>query len=508
MATLPFDLDEEERLRQEQEGGGVQLAGEAGGGTPGGGDEGGAPAGSPQSRGTSGWTDINAYLDANKEQSLGMADRIGTKLEGEASAVRGDIDTSNQNFRKRVDDNTERLNQDIVDRASADPLAFSRKAEDVATLKKQRDAQYGGPSAFADAEDFGALTEKVSAAASRARGVDTETGREALLASVMTNPTKGMLSLDNLLIGSNPNARERLNTAAKPFAELNTYLDSTGKNAGDYITAAKKTTGDTSTAVKGALEGTRGRLDTELNTKFADTKSRAVSESEAAKAKLADYRSGGVDSLSDKDLAILDLDRDAAKALFSTGNTLKHAGDIPEGAVNNAPDGQINAWWQYGQPKFYDINFDPTQYGTMLSPDAQITKANSASGEDYQRIAALEDLMGNPSGVLNQADAGQAGKANTDLYDFRGGDATSSAKNLLKAKDAQTVSYVMGNNGADVTEEQMAGWSNGHKGFLDNVATGRLKFHSTNPEANARGVAAIKALARLGLYQMPSNAVI
>lgn len=506
MAVLPFDLDEEERQRQEQ-GGNVQLAGEGVGGTPGGGDEGGAPTGaSPQQAGTSGFTDVNAYLDANKDQALGMADRIGTKLEGEASTIRGDIDTSNLNFRKKVDDNTERLDQDLLGRASADPLAFSKNADDVARIKKMRDAQYGGPGGLEDAEDFGALTEKVSAAAARGRGVDSETGREALLSSIMTNPTKGMLSLDNLLIGANPGARERLSNAAKPFAELDAYLDTTGKDAGAYVDAARKATADTRTGVNTGLESTRGRLDTELNTKFADTKTRATTESGAAQEKLKNYLSGGVNSLTPRDLEILGIDQATASELFGTGYKLKHAGDGP--VTGNTPNGQIRAWWQYGTPEFYNTDFDPTLFGTMQSADAQITKANSASGEDYQRIAALEDLMGNPSGVLNQADAGLAGTANTDLYDFRGGEATSGAKNLLKSKDKQMVSYGMGFNGADISEEQMANWANGHKGFFDNVMTGRLPFHSTNPESNARGIASIRALARLGLYQMPPGAIL
>jgi len=216
----------------------------------------------------------------------------------------------------------------------------------------------------------------------------------------------------------------------------------------------------------------------------------------------------GIGGLTDRDLEILGLDRNAAADLFRTGYTLKHAGDIPNGPVNNAPEGQINAWWAYGAPKFYDVNFDPTQFTTMLSPEAQITRANASTPEDYARIAALEGLMGGESGLLSQADIAQAGKANTDLLDFRGGEATTSANNALKQRDRQIIASNMGLFGQDVSDEQIDNYYRGMKPFFDAVMTGRTAYHSSNPEANARGIAAIRALARLGFYKIPDNATV
>lgn len=519
MATLPFDLEEEERRRQEEAAAGTtsengQVAG-APQGSPGGAPAGGdspASGGSPQSQGTSGWTDINAYLNANQEQAVNTAEKVAGRLGEQATTVRGDIDTAGTAFKKRVDESTINEDQDAVSRASADPLAYSKNAEDVAKFKKMRDAQYGGPTSFQDADEYTGLLQKIDEANQKARGVDTESGREALLASIMTNPTKGMTALDNLLIGQNPTARAKLTDAAKPFADLSTYLDTVTGDTGAYATAGRNKTAQTAADIQAALTATKGRLGTELDTKLADTKKQATTKSQAAMDKLKNFLAQG-GNLTQEDLDLMDISPEQQHELLNTAYTLKHAGDFNETA--NTPNGQLNSWWQYGSPEWYNVNFDPSNFATMLSPDAQITKANAASAEDYARIAALEDLMGGESGVLNQNDVGQAGTANTDLLDFRGAEATGNSKEALRQKDRQLAAYMTQDGsgwypgyGGQVTDEQIARSVAGMKGFYDAVMTGRTMYHSSNPEANARGIAGIRALARLGFYKIPENSIL
>lgn len=517
MAVLPFDLTDEERRRQEEEAaaGGQPGAGSVVGapqGSPGGAPAGGdAPAGgSPQSQGTSGWTDINAYLNANQEQAVDTANKVAGRLGEQATDVRGAIDTAKTGFKQKVDESTINEDNDVVSRASADPLAFSSNADDVAKFKKMRDAQYGGPTSFQDADDYTTLLQKIDEANQKAKGVDTEAGREALLAGIMTNPTKGMTSLDNLLIGQNPNARQKLTDAAKPFAELSGYLDTATGEATGYATEGRNKTSDTATATKAALDATRGRLDTDLTNKLAATKTEATTKSQAAMDKLKNYLTQG-GNLTQEDMDIMGITPAQQSELLNTIYTLKHAGDF--NVTPNTPKGQLNEWWKYGSPDFYNVDFDPSNFANMQSPDAQITRANASTPEDYARIAALEDLMGGESGLLNQNDVGQAGTASRDLLDFRGGEAVTNSKEALKQKDRErastmAASYSGGLPGAPGSDEQLSYMANSNKPFWDAVMTGRTQYHSSNPEANARGLALIRAFARLGFYTPPPNSIL
>ncbi|MDD1678308.1 MAG: hypothetical protein LUO93_03885, partial [Methanomicrobiales archaeon] len=323
------------------------------------------------------------------------------------------------------------------------------------------------------------------------------------------NPTKGMTALDNLLIGQNPEARAKLTDAAKPFAELSSYLDTATGEATGYATAGRGKTGATAAATKAALDATRGRLDTDLTNKLAATKTEATTKSQAAMDKLKDYLNKG-GNLTQEDMDIMGITPAQQSELLNTIYTLKHAGDYA--VTPNTPKGQLNEWWKYGSPDFYNVDFDPSNFANMQSPDAQITRANAASAEDYARIAALEDLMGGESGLLNKNDIGQAGTASRDLLDFRGGEAIGNSKEALKQKDLERVIASEGSwsslPGAPGSDERLSYMVNSMKPFYDAVMTGRTMYHSSNPEANARGLALIRAFQRLGFYTPPPNSIL
>lgn len=361
MAVLPFDLDEEERLRQERlaGGGGTQLAGEAGEGTPGGEAGGASPnAGqSPQAAGTSGWTDVNAYLDANQEQAIGTADKIAGRLGEEAGATRGLIDSANTKFRSAVDENAIRPDDEFLNNAATNPAEFAKDEANVSKFQKIRDAQYGGPSQFQDADDYTSILGKIDEANQKSKAIDTEAGREGLLAGVMKNPTKGMTSLDNLLIGANPNARARLAEGAKPFGELQAYLDQTGADAGAYAQKGKEDTDAARMGLQTRFTGEGGVVPT-FQQDFETRLGGETTKQSALNMAIDKFKNR--EALTDEELTMLGVKPEDYKLVQNYTKT------------------------------GYDFN----PYTTVQNEDVIPDRATYGSEEDRARIAALERMLG------------------------------------------------------------------------------------------------------------------
>lgn len=448
MAVLPFDLEEEERLRLEQENGGQSLAG-AGTDQPGGtGGTGGgtvpdAPTDggfqSPQAKGLSGWVDINAYLDANRDQSAGLADKVSSGLTSQLENVRGDIEAANQRFRSTVDQGATRLDQDLIDRGTADPTSLT--PEERERFKKMRTASYGGPSAFSQSEDFGNIVGKTAEAVNRGKSVDTEAGREEILTSLGMNPTKGQVAFDQLLIGANPEARGKLSAAAKPFEELNAYLDQVGADATTYAGKGREDTDAARAYTENKLGAANTAFQENINQRLAAARQEAAARATAAKTGFGGYvtptpapapgeEAPTPATLTDQQLADLGISKADADAIKQTLGLLST---------------------EHGRQ---DFTFDP--YFTERSPDAELNVGNIAGTEDYARLAALEDLMGMPTGFLG--DPSQAGTANLDTLDFRGGDLKSDTDRILMSLDEQVFNDVNADQKLRERIGQRRGW--------------------------------------------------
>lgn len=464
------------------------------------------------------FVDVNAYLDANKDQAGTLADRVSGKINEAGQSLRNDIGAAETQFGQKVDEGSSRFDEGLYSRAIDDPNAFIQNQGDLDAFTRMRTNVYGGPRELADVAPD--LRGRIEADTARYKSdVDTSSGRKEFLRSIAPGSTAGMLSLDELLLGGDQGARAKLTSAANQFGEIGSYLDEVQGRA-----RTKASEADAATAA--ARNTTAERLGTDisgyqqtLNERLAQAYAQANQRADAAKASLAtlkDVKPGSSPNLSPEILADLDISPEDLAAMTADIRQLKHAGDWyppqagdPLGMPKFRSPEQIKAHWMAGQPEFYNVDFDAGNYGTKRLAEASFGLNELAGEEDYAKAAALARLSGQEDlGFLNAADRGKAGTADLDIYDFNAAGAKGAADQQLSDKDRLMAASLMGRTGQMLSDDEIRNYFAPQKGFHDNIATGRLAYHSANPEANARGLAMLRALNRLGIYDMPANNVI
>lgn len=410
MAFVNKDQDEEELLRQQQ-GQGTQLAGEQGNL-----EGGGALSGftSPNKTGTSGFVDVHAYLDANKDQAQDIANKVGANVGQQVDATRGKIQAAQGAFDTGVEKGTVKNNPDLIDSAFKDPSGFVKDPNNVSGFKNLRDAIYGGPKQFESINEYTPASSAVAEGKRIAGSINAPQGREELLYRLGQNPTKGNVALDSLLLGGDENARKTLETSTKPFNELDTFLQDTTKAENEKAGAAAAETAGTRNAAQSRLDAETAKFQTDLDARLGTARTEAQ--------KNADFLKAGIESghdLNDSELSATGMNREQWNELLKTKGMLE----------TDKPFGDTQA--SYGQ------KFNLGDYFNAQNPDASITKENFASADDYAKEKALQQLADNGQFDALPDDASKAGTAPTNLGKFSGADAYTNAKGKLGALDQQ-----------------------------------------------------------------------
>lgn len=207
------------------------------------------------------WTNLDNYFNANAGQGFG--EKVAGKVGADVDAASNQIDAASQEFKNRSDAGTTRADESLLSGVSQDPTAIANDEAKLAAFKKQRDAQYAGPSSFADTADlYGKTWGAVDSASTKAKSSDSEGGRYALLDNYFgrSDYSGGQKGLDNLLVANDPNSRQafqnvqakadaakgKFNTAgneAATYAATNRgVVEGTRKQAADAVAASKSAT--------------------------------------------------------------------------------------------------------------------------------------------------------------------------------------------------------------------------------------------------------------------------
>lgn len=390
MPYIPSNPDDEEERRRS--GTPQEIAGTSGEGLDGSG--GGQGFQSPQQSGVSGWTDVSAYLDANKDQAVGMANTVAGRLSGEADALEGQIKQGGDEFRSNVDKSRVDLDDDFVSGALNDPTSFVKEEPNVERFSKMRDASYSGPMDLGGTDQFGTLQAKVHEGKNRAGLVNTSGGRETLLTESGKNPTKGQVKLDSLLLSGSPETLGILKGGVSKFGTMEDFLNKQNAEAGSYATVVKNTNAATSKAVKDRLAAKTGEFQSSLDTNLGSAKTRAKQIADATKSQI---ETGGGLTTEERE----------ALGLTNWDDILKTRGYLGD----RTPFGDTRV------P--YERKPDLLKYISEQNPDAAFTRENVATPEDYAREAALQRLSAGSFDALPD-DSTMAGTAPKNLLSLQG----------------------------------------------------------------------------------------
>lgn len=375
---------------------------------------------SPQVSGKGGFTDVGAYLDANREQASQMGDVVAGKIGQEASDFKSGVDTAFSGFGSEIESARNKPNAGLVDEAISNPTIFAGDQGKTDAFKKMLSGEYAGPKEF-DPNKLAEFSQKASDLKAKAPSISSSEGTKNYLYGTGRNPTLGQVELDNLLIGQDPTARGKIDTAAASFQTLQDYLDQANTAATGKITDAE--------AEAGKAKDEAGRLKTYGDTFTQGLSQRAADENTKAaslggsRARLQniynELAKPGTGNLSPDDLNFLE-------GIIGTGNRGKF-----EGSLDFSPFHYQGAAGVGLSPEAFDKMNDPLQFSEFFTPGQDPTSGgadvwNVTTKDEAAKLNALENLLDESYGITGDPDrlgtyqGGTVAGANasTPGYDF------------------------------------------------------------------------------------------
>ncbi len=417
MAYLPeSDADRQRRL-QEQGQGGQQISSGASGVITGGSQNTQAGQGSSKGPSRSGaFTNLNAYLNANKEQATQLGQNVASNVSNQAEQAKTQLSQTQDQFKNQADQNSVNRNQNLVNQAVSDPTKFVQDQNNVNEFTKIRDAQYKGPAGIQDVQNYGQASQQVNKANQAVENTKSEAGRFTLIQDQFKKPnyTRGQQKLDQLFLQNDTGSRSAFENVQQRYSGLMAQLNQAQTQSQEYAAARKAETEAARNDARTAL----GQLDDP-----------STPENEAAGA-MGAFQT----DLQGRTQAMRNKEQDAYNRLVAaTSGT----GDLELDA-----DTMERLGLTEGQRLF---NVDLSRVAPQYNPNS-INDQTVASADDYAKYSALAKLAGiDPTYLSNRQLAGTAGGAQVD-------------KDLLKRsiESAQTQFDELANNPNGIGD--WAGW--------------------------------------------------
>lgn len=359
----------------------------------------GKNAATPQSAPTQPFQNLQSYLTANTPQVNQQAQTISGNLNNQYGQVQSDINKATSEFGNQVKGGYAQ-NEDVLNQAASNPSSFVSNPENMKAFQSLYNDTYSGPTNFEGSEPYGSLSKEISSATQNASNFNSLPGMQTYFQNQNPNATKGGNILDSVLLQGNPEAVSQVQNAAKPFANLNDYLNTATTQANQGVTDAQKAASDISANAQNRFTGeVIPSFQNTINNQVIQNRTQAQQREDNAKAALElknandlNIIPGQEPKISDQTLSDLGLGRDQLESMIAQRDFINNTG-------TQSP-----------------IDLASYLGLTQQSPEAQINAANSASSNDYANAEALSKLTGQDlSSFLNQADISKANTANLNL---------------------------------------------------------------------------------------------
>jgi len=316
--------------------------------------QGGGEAGQPQQTKSGSYTNLQSYLNANKEQGSKFGQDVAGRVDTQIQGAQKQVQNFGNAFTNEVAKNTVNPNEALYKQVQADPTKVAG-----ADYAKLRDARYMGPKTASDLTgEYQKTQAALDKASQGAQATGTESGRKAFLEEQYGTPagnagyTAGQKKLDNFLIQSAPDSRQALEALKGKADAARQGYDELSKRLEGVATQGQQTTQEAQLKARQAL----GLDDTGMFTKdSAYNKMLGAIEKRASDAntyKTSDYNAL-LKAIQDRSLS-----PDQISRLGIGGNL-------------------------YG--------VDATQY---LKGAGQVDKSQAATQAEYNRLKALSELAG------------------------------------------------------------------------------------------------------------------
>jgi hypothetical protein len=353
---------------------------------------------------TQNFATVQDYIGANQAQGEDLGQKVTSSLDQSATADQGAIAGAVNNTSNEINSGTVNDNTDLVNEAVATPTAVTNSPDQLNDFLGQWNAAYTGPSSFETSDQYNTAAAANTDAQQKQAEVATPGGQQQLLNSQFGVYGQGNQGLDQALL-TNSSYDPALQAEAGNFQNVQDYLTNQAAGLDTAATNAAATTAATKTNTQDAFTNNLTNFQNQIN---AET----TAAQAPAQATNAQYQT---------DLA--------------SGNVPAVTADLQASGATPAQIADVTSYL-----KTLNTNYNVTPNLASLdtfNPATDITNANAASAQDYANAAAYGQLTGTDyTGVLNPANASEAGTAPNATSGLNGQTVDAYLKSQLGTQDA------------------------------------------------------------------------
>jgi hypothetical protein len=365
------------------------------------------PGGAPQAAGSgpaekpkgTGWTNLVSYVDANKPQAQGMAQKVVGNVGTKANEVKTNAGIFATGANEAIANQTPKRDDSIIADIGTNAASVANDATRRQQYEDMRTASYQGPKSANEIEGYQENAQGYQNVAKSADALEDFEQRRGTIAQAYeprSDYTAGESRLDSFLVGQGP-ARETILEGKGTYGTGSEYgkgwddlLTGIGSNIDAADATANKIKTDTNDAMTGAVE--------KIGTTFSGYSDVAGASNKANQATFDRLGKELVDAnpnVRNKAFAEIGLDSGTGEWLLKNGADLK--GLIAAGKERTAGDyakddelAQFNALSSLSPSTGLDQNL-----ATRTGNDANAFKSNQQKIEDGRQAKALQDSLEN-----------------------------------------------------------------------------------------------------------------
>ena len=368
---------------------------------------------------SSGFTNINRYIEENQPQTTALSNKVAGNITEKFNTADNSLNEADTQFNDYFNQNTPQDNG-VLEQAETDYVGIANDEEKFNNFTQLRDAEYTGASAFGDTDYAAPILGYINDAQGYSNINDNQNTRVRALEDVQQNDAAGITSLNNLLLQNNNVSRETLGNAAAPIAGLQDKYDTVNSTFNQRAQDSNNQAQEYRQRVNDMFYGDNGHVNqftSGIDERVNQQRTEAQSNSDRLTSLLSSINQAG-NELNEQDLSMLGITPEQYASLQNNQRLLGRGGVdyVQEADTTTDPNGPytgtVTEAKKIGQNRAIDLR----DYLSTQSPDAQITRDNVASLEDYARQDALQKLLGQDLNFLGNRDF--AGQSSTDLIDF------------------------------------------------------------------------------------------
>ena len=379
------------------------------------------------------FTNLNQYLDANKENAGQMGTKIASDITNQGQATRTGIQDTSTEFNQLADqgtlaglDKAPEEARNIVNQAKTGAKNAQIDQNQMSRFGEIANATYKGPQDLTGTTKYANTAQQYEKAQQAAKNASSDEGRFSLLKDAYARPTysQGQQNLDNLLLTGNQGAKENIQSAATGLNDLSGMWSGAQSNATQLASQRQAATNAAREGSRAnALEARTGR-NTEVQSDLANQQANWANEYNQYKDLLGGYKGG------DLNLTRQQADR---LALGGSGTGLYNIlnGTQPESyldlkafdankVVSQDQFAQLKALdqlsSQFGNPAMSQFT-DEAQAGTLNAQNAfdasGFGRAATNANEAFAQYA--RDNRGEGYGTKRESRSNHAGDAYVDM---------------------------------------------------------------------------------------------